>query len=228
MPPGPLPTPVPQLDGSPQAKVNCGPASSASLISHADRNEYVPTPSAMRAWGKMGIGPTSFADQKHAIESAQVAAQFDQLGLVAPRLTRLGYVDKETVIRVLIHAQSDVLFAIKYAIVNELPEYSSDRDFNGNHFVTACRIYEPVGADRWHRVRPRGVQRVIAHPADFWTVVIDPIADHRRPRVPQAPQLWPLQLLLTAGDAFDDRAPYDGKMPVAVIGRAPEQEVNAS
>ncbi len=222
MPPGPLPIPVPQLDGSPQAKVNCGPASSASLVSHADANAFVPTPTQMRAWGQMPPGPTSFGDQKRAIESLEVAKAFDQLGLMAPALIRLGYVDRETVIRALVLARHDVLFAIKYSIVNELPAYSSFRTFSGNHFVTGCRVYEPIDgtADSWHRVRPRYVQRVIDHPADYWAVVIDPGADHRRPNVPQAPQLWPLTLLLAAGDAFADRSPYDGKLPIAVIDRA--------
>ena len=225
MPPGPLPTPVPQLDGSPQAKVDCGPASSASLITHANRNALVPTPTQMRSWGRMPPGPTSFAHQKRAIESIEVAQAFDHIGLMAPALIRLGYVDRETVIRALVLARHDVLFAIKYSTVNELPAYSSDRDFNGNHFVTGCRVYEPIEgtADRWHRVRGRSVQRVIDHPADFWVVVIDPLADQRRPSIPLAPQLWPLTLLLSAGDAFADRSPYDGKLPIAVIDRAEQK-----
>lgn len=225
MPPGPLPTPVPQLDGSPQAKVNCGPACSASLTSHADRNGFVPTPTQMRTWGRMPDGPTSFASQKRAIESIEVALAFDALGLEGPTLERLGYVEREIVIRALVYARHDVLFAINYGVVNQLPAYSSDHDFDGNHFVTGCRIYEPIEGtvDRWHRVRPRGVQRVLNHPADFWAVVIDPLADHRRATIQQAPQLWPLTLLLAAGDAFADRAPRDGKLPIAVIARAAQK-----
>lgn len=217
---GPLPTPVPQLDGSPQAKVNCGPASTASLLSHADANTFVPTPTNVRAWGSMGVGPTGFADQKRAVESAQVAQAFAARGLVAPTLVRLGYIERETVIRSLIRAQFDHLFAISYRVVIEHPTFAGDKDFAGAHFVTACRIYRGTGNGGWRRVRPRDVDDVVADPDMYWTAVIDPLADGRRSAIPKAPQLWPLTLLLDAGDAFFDSADYDGKMPVALIRRA--------
>jgi hypothetical protein len=223
---GPLPTPVPQLDGSPQAKFNCGPASTASLISHADRNAWHPTPSETRAAGQMGTGPTGFAEQKRAVVALSQDPRYLEQGLEPMDFRRLGYVEREQVIELLVYKGNDVLVAIRYSVVNKLPQYSSDHAFDGFHFVTGCRLYVPIewGADGkptlFHRVRPRRLARVIAHPEKYWTVVVDPLADHRRPDVPHAPQLWPLTLLLDAGDAFYDAGAYDGKMPVAVMRRS--------
>jgi hypothetical protein len=235
---GPLPTGVPQLDGSPQAKVNCGPATGASGLSHADLNMWVPVPSAVRAWGNMGVGPTDLTDMKRAVESISVAGAFKALGLEAPTLVRLGYVPFAQFLTTLVRPRLFHAVPIKYEVVTEHPEYAGDKDFKGLHFVGAVRIYEavewaPGGVPSYfHRVRPRGLQRVIkwlpADPDDwsdveydrFWTVVVDPLADGRRPNIPRAPQLWPLALLLQAGDQFRDTNPRDGKLSAGVIDRA--------
>jgi hypothetical protein len=230
---GPLPTPVPQLDGSPQAKVNCGPASTASALSHASSNAIIPTPSEVRARGQMGTGPTDFADQKAAVDA--YATDFVAHHLSEPQLIRLGYVSFAEFMPYLIRVRLDNLVAINYRPVTLQPQFAGDKNYVGNHFITALRIYEALPDGRYHRLRPREVSRVLAwlepaagqavpqylrDPNRFWTVVIDPIADGRRPKIPRAPQLWPLSLVLQAGDAFYDPGVPDNRLAVAVIPRA--------
>ncbi len=151
---------------------------------------------------------------------ANYSAEFAALSLAAPELLRLGYVTVDDFLTSLVSARRDHLVPIKYSVVNTQPAYSSDPGFDGYHFVTAMRIYRRRLDGLYHRVRPRELARVYAEVDRHFTLVYDPLADRRRPSVPQAPQLWPIRLLFQAGDAFNDASPWDGKMSVAYIERA--------
>lgn len=222
---GPIATHVPQLDGSPQAKVNCGPACAAMALAHASRNQIVPTPTAVRAAGQMGVGPTNFADLKRGV--AAYADEFEAIGLAAPDLIRLGYVTYSEFINSLVRAQRFHVVGVDYAVFN-LPwwrQYSGDKGYTGAHFITCTRIYAQGAAGAFRRVRPRNAWRVVEHPERYWTLLLDPLADGRRPAIPQAPQLVPLPLVLGAGDAFYDAGPpWDGRLTVAAILRAADLE----
>jgi hypothetical protein len=218
---GPVATPVKQLDGSKYASVNCGPTSAAMAIAHASRNRIVPTPSEMRERGDMGTGATGFAELKRAV--ATFGPDFAAIGLEAPKLIRLGYIGVDELRTTLIDPSAFHIVAVKYKPIHGTP-YDGCPTFDGAHFVTAQRIYVPRGAEYFHRLRkwelPRWpADRLMEHGS---TLDEDPLADGRRPSIPQAAQLWPLGLLVRMADQFNDAAPYDGKFPVAVIYRAKE------
>lgn len=221
---GPLPQPVKQLDGSPQQHVNCGPATAACGLSHEDFNHFIPSPTAIRSRGNMGPGGTDFAELKRGIEG--FTTEFAGFGYQAPKLIRLGYVTFAELVQTLIQPSLFHVTAINYTPVIAQPEYAGDKSYTGNHFIGAVRIYEALSGDRYHRLRPRELGRVtqwlgagMPTPARFWTFVLDPLADGRRPHIPQAPQLWPLALYLEAGDRFNDKSPFDGKLTAAVMPR---------
>ncbi len=229
---GPLPTGVPQLDGSPQANVNCGPATGAAGLSHANRNRAAPTPTEVRQAGQMAVGPTDLADMKRAV--AAYANEFAAMGLSAPSLVRLGYIPFADFVATLVRPRYYHAVPIMYRVVTQHPEYAGDKNFTGAHFVGAVRIYEATAWDQagnvssFHRVRFHELQRVLdwlesphgVTDQTFWTEVVDPLADGRRPAIPKAAQLWPLALLLQAGDDFNSSNATDGKLSAGIIDRA--------
>ena len=153
-----MPTFVRQLDGSPNAGDNCGPASIAMALRWATAHEIMPTPSAVRAAMKDPTGGTYMSDHRLAWDTYRErnAARWDvkpmryfAAGDFADLLTALGNGKGATI-------------AIDYSKVPQ--SLKGDPLFNGLHSVFLAATRERAGMTE--------------------VKVFDPLNDGRRPGIP--------------------------------------------
>lgn len=197
-------SPVKQLrTGSPTASVDCGVAVTAMCLRHALCDQIDPSVAALRRRGEMGDGPTGIAHWKAAI--ATYGPEAAALGYETPAMFNLGYIERDAIMAQLARRLSMLAVILSYAVLQE-PEWRAYRsdDYTGGHAVAVRGLYRTWGTG-YRRIRARQLPNL--NPAlKLWVEVLDPLADGRRPAIPQAPQKWPLDLLLKAGDAFSSRS----------------------
>jgi len=159
-----MPVFVRQLDGSPNAGDNCGPASVAMALRWATAHDIEPTPSAVRKAMKDPTGGTYMADHRLAWDEYRErnAARWDvkpmryhAAGEFADLITALGNGKGATI-------------AIDYSKVPQ--SLKGDPLFNGLHSVFLAAVRERAGQTE--------------------VKVFDPLNDGRRPGIPGPGPIW--------------------------------------
>jgi len=159
-----MPTFVRQLDGSPNAGDNCGPASIAMALRWATTHEVEPTPSAVRKAMKDPTGGTYMSDHRLAWDEYRErnAHRWDlkpmryfAAGEFADLITALGNGKGATI-------------AIDYSKVPQ--SLKGDPLFNGLHSVFLAAVRERAGQTE--------------------VKVFDPLNDGRRPGIPGPGPIW--------------------------------------
>ena len=159
-----MPTFVRQLDGSPNAGDNCGPASVAMALRWATAHDIEPTPSAVRAAMKDPTGGTYMSDHRLAWDTYRErnAGRWDvkpmryfAAGDFADLLAALGNGKAATI-------------AIDYSKVPQA--LKGDPLFNGLHSVFLAATRERAGITE--------------------IKVFDPLNDGRRPGIPGPGPIW--------------------------------------
>lgn len=181
-----MPILVPQLDGSPNAGDNCGPASIASALRWATKHDVEPSPSAVRRQMDDPVGGTLMSDHRKA---------WGHYMTVAPSkgwtLTPMKYhADARwSEFAAAFDGQHGATIAIDYSRVPR--KYKGDPLFNGFHSVFVAA----------KRTRAESVEYK----------VFDPLCDGRRPGIPQGPLWYPAAVLKQAagGVAGDGKAMYN-------------------
>lgn len=227
----PVADPVPQLDNAKHESTNCGPACGCRMLAHATCNAVTVKPEAFRARiPNVGAGGTSLSQLKQAM--ATFAPEAAAAGYNAPNLVRLGEVTMPKVLRAGVLRKNMLILGLDYKVLQE-PRWRdtySGADYTGGHWVTAQGIWRLRNdGTMYRRVRPRYIERVIERLTEnptlyqrFFMQVGDPVADGRwsfglGQRVPQATQMWPLDLVLRASQAFSN-----GRGVMGVVARAGE------
>lgn len=203
--------------GYPTAHVDCGVVGAEVDLRHALCDQIDPTPPELRARGHMGTGPTGGAGWKRAVDSYGPEAA--ALGFEPPVLLNAGFIDKAAIVAQLAQKRAMLQVGVRYAVLQDHPEWHAYRGstaYRGLHSINARGLWRKWGTGL-RRVRYRNLATLKPW-VPLWTEVLDPIADGRRPIIPQGPQKWPLELLLAAGDAASN--PGDGLVKVHVIYRA--------
>ena len=171
---------VHQITGQISGASDCGPATAAMTVDFATGGRI--RPSLLEIRRRMGVphGPTTVHDQEQAVESYDREAVHVGLRPVhlAPHL-RGDWHDCHAVMV----AQTRWLgLVLDYETINDDPvgrRLSGDKNFMGLHFLGAFG----------HRVDGRGIQRVR---------IYDPLADGRRPGIPEGVRWWPVELVRRA------------------------------
>lgn len=206
-------SPVKQLDGSQYAKVNCGVSVTAMCLRHALCDQIDPTPAELRQRGEMvSVGGTSISDWKRAI--ATYGPEAAALGFEAPVLSNAGQLTRPELLDYLARRRVMLALILDYSVLQR-PEHKPYRGavYSGLHAVAARGLFRKWGAG-FRRVRRRQIASLEARKVPLWAEVLDPLADGRRPAIPQAPQLWPLDLVETARAGFRVSVIYRaGRLP---------------
>lgn len=189
---------VRQLDGSPHAGENCGPASVASALRWSTRHAVAPTPSLVRKRMKDPVGGTNPADLHLGFDSFAEAASM--AGYVLPPMR---YRRASEYARLLDHLRMGrgACIAVSYAAVPV--ELSGDPRYTGFHSIFAAGIFR------------RGGREVVK--------VFDPLCDGRREGIPGPGRVWwPLPVLRKATAGYSGRglATWNGVMRAEVSPQA--------
>jgi len=159
-----MPTFVRQLDGSPNAGDNCGPASVAMALRWATAHEIMPTPSAVRKAMKDPTGGTYMSDhrlawdeyrERNAVRWDIKPMRYFAAGEFNDLITALGNGKGATI-------------AIDYSKVPQ--SLKGDPLFNGLHSVFLAATRERAGQTE--------------------VKVFDPLNDGRRPGIPGPGPIW--------------------------------------
>lgn len=172
---------VRQLDGSPMAGDNCGPASLASALRWSTRHSVAPTPTVVRAKMRDTDGGTNPADMRTGWNAFAKVAERRGYKLAGMRYHRHA---EWVRLRETLETGDGALVAVDYSVAGDL---SGDPDFLGLHAMFAAGIVEQNG-ERYARI-------------------FDPLCDGRRRGIPgPGPVLWPLALLREATGRYSDAA----------------------
>lgn len=161
---------VPQLDGSPHAGDNCGPASICSALRWATRHEIAPEAATMRRRMKDREGGTHMSDHRLAWNSYIPSAMLQHMVLhpmvYHPRDTFANFMEA-------IGSGYGATLAIDYSLVP--PYLKCSRTFDGFHSVFVAKLGRRNGKPAFK--------------------VYDPLADGRRADVPRGALWYPLDVL---------------------------------
>lgn len=211
----PIARPVPQLDDSKHESTNCGPACACRLLAHSTCDGIITGPEQFRSRiPNLGDGGTSLGHLRAGLHS--YSGQAATLGLAPPTLTRLGAVSVDSLLRAVVNYRRNVVIVgLDYGVLQQdkwRDDYAGSKFFGG-HWVTFQGLFR-LRLETYRRIPPYRVERVIrrilevpARADRFFLQGYDPLADGRwsgtlGQRVPDAPQMWPLSLVLEAGRAF--------------------------
>lgn len=181
-----MPILVPQLDGSPNAGDNCGPASIASALRWATKHDVMPSPSAVRVQMDDPVGGTFMKDHRKAWDHYMRTAVPAGWTLTPMRYHES---DRWSDFAAAIDGKHGATIAIDYSRVPR--KYKGDPAFTGFHSVFV------------------GAKRTRAEQVEY--KVWDPLCDGRRPGIPKGPLWYPAAVLKQSagGVAGDGKAMYN-------------------
>ncbi len=173
---------VRQLDGSPFAGENCGPASVASALRWSTEHTVAPTPSLVRARLGDTDGGTKPSELPTAWESFREPAK--RRGYELAEIRYRESVDFAKLPELLWRGDA-AMVAVDYSKVPR--ELRGDPDFLGYHAVFAAAISQKAGTTK--------------------IKIYDPLCDGRRATIPgPGPVWWTLSILREASGGYAGRA----------------------
>lgn len=190
---------VRQLDGTPLAGENCGPASVASALRWSTRHSIAPSPSLVRVRLEDPVGGTHPRQLRVAWSSFEKAALREGWQLPEMRYREHGEYSR---LREILESGDAAVVAVDYSVVPA--GLSGDPSFKGLHSIFVSGIVERKG------------ERVAK--------VYDPLCDGRRTGIPgPGPVYWPLPLLRKATGGYSDSI---GRATWNAVARSTRSETN--
>ena len=172
---------VPQLDGSPHAGDNCGPASVAEAMRWATDHDVAPSPSQIRRLMGDREGGTTMDEHKIAWDKMIDDARRD--GWIIRPMAYRGVAPIGDLVNAVRNGKGATV-ALDYSRVPK--PYRRSRTFMGNHAVFIAQM------------------RIRAGKQEF--KVLDPLADGRHADAPRGPIWYPRDLLVDALEGVTRRA----------------------
>ena len=194
-----------QLDGSATGGEDCGVAVVVMAVDLATQGAARPTTEEVRRRMRVPSGATDTGDQERAVESFETA--IETRGREPLRYQRMLGRPWSDAMGALADGRW-LCLSLSYAVVNDLaPRLSGDKAFRGNHAVGALGLRSRAGVPQ---VR-----------------VFDPLADGRRPGIPDGPRWWDLAVVKAACASFAGPGRWTGGIVRASPRLAPRAQDSA-